>query len=163
MRKLIFVVTLICTFVIARTQNLSVEGTAPDLYLNHIVAPKENFYSVGRLYNQAPKTIASLNNITMEKGLTVGQHIKIPLNAQNFDVTGNAGSGETLIPITHIVAPAETLTKIGSNYNVTPQLVQKWNGLSTDNISPGSPLIVGHLKVKSDQLQVNNQTNGNPS
>jgi LysM repeat protein len=162
MRKLMFIVFLVCAFTNAQSQNLSVEGTAPDLYVNHIVAPKENFYSVGRLYNQAPKSIASFNNITLEKGLTIGQHIKIPLNAQNFDVSGNAETGETLIPVTHLVAAAETLTKIGTNYNVTPQLVKKWNGLSSDNIAPGSPLIVGHLKVRSDQAQVNNST-GTPN
>jgi LysM repeat protein len=162
MRKLMFIVFLVCAFANAQSQNLSVEGTAPDLYVNHIVAPKENFYSVGRLYNQAPKSIASFNNITLEKGLTIGQHIKIPLNAQNFDVSGNAETGETLIPVTHLVAAAETLTKIGTNYNVTPQLVKKWNGLSSDNIAPGSPLIVGHLKVRSDQAQGNNST-GTPN
>lgn len=150
MWKLTFIILLFC-FGTAKSQNLTVEGSAPDLYVNHIVAPKENFYSVGRLYNQAPKAIASFNNIVMEKGLTIGQRIKIPLNAQNFDVSGIAAAGETLIPVTHIIVKSETLTKIGADYKVSPQMVKQWNSLNSDILTPGSPLIVGNLKIKSDQ------------
>lgn len=148
MRKLMLIAGFFYATFAAKSQNIKVEGTAPDLYITHIVAPKENFYSVGRLYNQAPKAIAALNKITMEKGLVVGQHVKIPLNAQNFDGSGNAASGESLIPLTHIVAKNENLFKIGTKFNVTAQSLRQWNSLSSDNIAPASPLIVGYLKMQ---------------
>lgn len=153
MRKLIVVVLFLNLFSIVKSQNLTVEGTPPDLYLTHTVAPKENFYSIARLYNQPPKIIASYNKITMEKGLNIGQKVKIPLNAQNFDVSDNANSGETLIPITHIVAKSETLFKIAGN-NETANLIRKWNHLTSDNITPGTPLVIGHLKVNGSQPSV---------
>ncbi len=151
MRKLLALVLFFSISLITKSQNLTVEGTAPDLYVTHIVAPKENFYSIARLYNQAPKSIASFNKIAMEKGLTIGQYVKIPLNAENLDVSGNSSAGETLIPLTHIVAKSETLFKIGSDLNVPAQSLRKWNNLSSDNISSGTPLIVGYLKTNNAQ------------
>lgn len=148
MKKFLFVVSFLFAVLAGRTQNLTVEGTAPNLYITHIVAPKENFYSVGRLYNQGPKAIASFNNLAMEKGLAIGQHIKIPLNEQNFDAGGKSNSGET-VALTHVVGKAETLSKISSDLNVSAQTIKQWNNLSSDNIAPGTPLIVGHLKMLS--------------
>jgi len=155
MKKMMFFVLWLSMTLIATSQNLTVEGTAPNLYITHTVAPKENFYSVGRLYNQLPRSIASFNNLVMEKGLTIGQHIKIPLNSQNFDATGSAANGESLIPLTHIVAKSETLTKIGNDFNVNTASIKQWNNLSSDNITPGSPLVVGHLKMTSDAASPN--------
>lgn len=159
MRKLLVVVLFLNFILIAKSQSLTVEGTAPDLYVTHTVAPKENFYSIARLYNQPPKSIASYNKIVMEKGLTIGQKIKIPLNDQNFNVSNNADPGETLIPITHIVGKNETLFKIAGNNNETAELIRKWNNLSSDNIAPGTPLTIGHLKVKGAQSSVSSVKN----
>jgi LysM repeat protein len=146
MKKIIVSISFLCSVLFAQSQNLTVEGTAPNLYITHTVAPKENFYSVGRLYNQTPKSIASFNNVVMEKGLTIGQRIKIPLNEQNLDASGNRNSGES-IALNYVVAKGETLSKIGTDLNVSTQTLKQWNKLSSDNIAPGTPLIVGHLKL----------------
>lgn len=154
MRKLLLVVFFINCILIAKGQNLTVEGTAPDLYITHTVSPKENFYSIGRLYNQAPKSIAALNKITMEKGLTIGQKIKIPLNAQNYD-TGDSKTGDNSIPLTHIVTKSETLFKIAQDNNLTAEQIRKWNHLSSDHIAPGTPLVIGHLKANNAAVKNN--------
>lgn len=151
MKRLVVLLSFFCSIFAAKSQNLTVEGTAPNLYVTHTVAPKENFYSIGRLYNQSPKAIASFNNITMEKGLTIGQRIKIPMSDQNSGGNDNKESAEALIPVTHVVEKGETLFKIGNNYKVTPDDIKKWNNLSSNNIAPGTPLVVGHLKTKGDQ------------
>lgn len=151
MRKLLAVALFLEIGLIAKSQNLTVEGTAPDLYITHTVAPKENFYSIARLYNQAPKSIASFNKITMEKGLTIGQQVKIPLNAQNFNGSENSNGSEATIPLTHIVSKSETLFKIGSDLNVPAESIRKWNNLHSDNIAPGTALIVGYLKAGDTQ------------
>lgn len=148
MKKIFFIASFFAMFFAAKSQNLTVEGTAPNLYIIHTVAPKENFYSVGRLYNQAPKAIASFNNLAMEKGLAIGQRVKIPLNEQNLDVSGRSNSGETVV-LTHIVGKSETISKIGSDLNVSTQAIKQWNNLTSDNIAPGTPLVVGHLKMSA--------------
>lgn len=164
MKKILVSISFFCSVLVAQSQNLTVEGTAPNLYITHTVAPKDNFYSVGRLYNQPAKTIATFNNVLMEKGLTIGQRIKIPLNSQNLDVNGN--SGET-VSLTHIVAKSETLAKIGTDLNVSAQTLKQWNNLASDNIAPGTPLIVGHLKMSSragiTKTNANTATPGQPA
>ncbi len=151
MRKMLVAVFFYSISLVAKSQHLTVEGTAPNLYITHIVAPKENFYSVSRLYNQAPKSIASFNKIVMEKGLTIGQHVKIPLTAQNFDSGGSSNAKGANMPLTHIVAKSETLFRIGNSLHVTAESIRKWNHLTSDNIAAGTPLIIGYLKTDNAQ------------
>ena len=83
-----FTVLIISLFIYsnlsAQDKLLVAEGTAPNLYISHIVEPKENYYSVGRMYNVSPKDLAPYNNLTFETGLSLGQTLKIPLGPNNF-------------------------------------------------------------------------------
>ncbi len=98
MRYLFLKTTIICFFLVSgfalKAQDLIIGGTAPDLYVNHKVAAKENFYSVGRLYNVSPKDIATYNNLSLDKGLDLGANVKILLTVQNFsrDATEKGGA-----------------------------------------------------------------------
>lgn len=145
----------------AQTQTLTVEGTAPNLYITHKVSPKENYYSLARMYNQTAKAIAAFNRSAMEKGLTIGQTIKIPLTKQNLNATGKTGEGETLVPLYHTVLKDETLFRIVNNYKAALDDVKQWNNLTSDEIKEGMPLVVGHLKVSKDQLARLNTGNNN--
>jgi LysM repeat protein len=154
MRKMIIIALALSLSFKSQSQNLLVEGTAPNLYISHTVAPKENFYSIGRLYNQAPKQIASFNNVAMEAGLKIGQNLKVPLNANNFDATGKAAAGENLVPLAHVVTKSESLFKIGTDFKVSAQSLRQWNNLGSDNLTPGVPLVIGHLKLKGDKANL---------
>ena len=136
------------------SQNLIVEGVAPNLYLNHTVFAKENYYSIGRLYNQSPKAIAEFNNLVMEKGLSIGQKIKIPLNAQNFESVEKPTEGEVLVPLKHVVVKGENIFKIGTQYNTTAIAIREWNLLSSDIVAVGAPIIIGRLKVNSRESKL---------
>ena len=81
MKKLFFLFLIAPFFAAAQNKLLQVEGVAPLLYITHKVAPKENYYSIGRIYNASPKDIAPFNKLQLEKGLSLGQTIKIPLNS----------------------------------------------------------------------------------
>lgn len=140
------------TAAIAQDRMLIAEGVSPDLYINHKIAPKENYYSIGRLYNVPPKELAPFNNLEFDKGLSLGQDIKIPLSRNNFTQDGTLQAGEALIPVYHIVEAKEGLYRVSANYNKVPlQLLKKWNNLSSDAVSNGTKLIVGYLKVRKDQ------------
>jgi len=154
MKKITICLALLtCTFLsIAQQKVLIIQGASPDLYLVHSIAPKENFYSIGRLYNVAPKEIATYNNLVFEKGLSLGQSIKIPLSANNFSQGEEAKPEEALIPLYHIIQAKEGLYRVSVNYNKVPMdALKKWNKLQGDVVSNGTKLIVGYLKVLKDQ------------
>ena len=136
----------------AQKNKLTIEGNTSKIYLLHTVVPKENFYSIGRLYNVTAKELASYNNLQFENGLSVGETIKIPLTENNFLQAGSAGEGEALIPVYHSVLPKEGLYRISINYNkVSLTNIKKWNHLQSDDVSIGTSLIVGYLKVNKTE------------
>jgi LysM repeat protein len=140
-------------------QELIIEGIAPQLYLNHKVAAKENFYSVGRLYNVSPKDISAYNNLSLDKGLNLGTTIKIPLTTQNFSQEANDKAGAKSIPVHHLIGGGEGLFRVSANYNKVPiETLKKWNRLTTDAVKKDQPVIVGFLKA-NDVQQVAEEVN----
>ena len=135
----------------AQQNTLVIGGSTPKLFIVHKVTSKENFYSIGRMFNVPPKDIAAYNNVQFENGLSVGESIKIPLTENNFSQSEPSGSGEAFIPVYHTVQPKEGLYRVSLNYNkVSIASLKKWNHIQSDAVSIGSPLIVGYLKVKAE-------------
>ena len=150
MKKLFFLF-LIIPFFAAAQDKLQVEGVSPGLYLTHKVAPKENYYSIGRIYNVSPKDIAPFNNLQLEKGLSLGQTIKIPLNNSNFYQSGNAAGDETFVPVYHKIKEKEGLYRVAKNHNDLPlETLKQWNNITGDAVKNGVQLVVGYLKVKTE-------------
>src|SRR5215218_4107089 len=66
MKKSLLLVAFLLHFTFAFAQNqLLVQRNEKGLFLNHKVMAKENYYSIGRLYNVTPKEIEALNNLDM--------------------------------------------------------------------------------------------------
>ncbi len=150
MKRILFLLFVAPLFTLAQNKPLLVQGAAPDLYLTHTVAPKENYYSIGRMYNISPKEIAPYNKLVLGKGLSLNQVIKIPLTT-NFSQTNNAAADELMVPVYHTVKEKEGLYRIAANYNKLPlETLKKWNNIKGDAVSNGTKLIVGYLKVKKD-------------
>ncbi len=148
--KQIFILLFSIPFITSgQISHLVVEGSSPALYLTHTVQAKENYYSIGRLYNISPKEIAPFNNLQLEKGLSLHQIIKVPLTANNFLQSGNAAADEVLVPVHHILQQKEGLYRVGITYNKLPlETLKKWNKIKGESVSSGTDLIVGYLKVK---------------
>ncbi len=150
MNKLIIILFFLPVFVHAQDGHLMIQGKTGNLYLNHTAAPKENFYSIGRIYNISPKEIAPYNDLALEKGLSLGKAIKIPLK-ENFIQAGEVAADEVTVPLYHKTAAKETLYALSTNYNKVPAASLKaWNNLKADALSPGQDIIVGYLRVKKD-------------
>ena len=150
MKKAIFLFLATCSFHFAFSQEeLLVQNSDKGLYLPHVVAAKENYYSIGRLYNVSPKDIETFNGLDMSKGLVIGQTVKIPLNATNFSQSSNNGR-----PVYYIVGEKEGLYRVSvKNNNVLMANLRKWNHLASDGINAGKKLIVGYL-VSPEAAQV---------
>jgi hypothetical protein len=146
---LFFFMFALFTTVNAQPPELLVKKGNKGFYVEHKAAPKDNFYSVGRLYNVHPKFIASYNSLDMSKGLALGQLLKIPLTDTNF-VQEQKG-----LPVYHIAPDKETLVKLSDEYKkVKVEDLRLWNQLTADNISKGQKVIVGYLVSKEQQTIV---------
>lgn len=148
---LLFAFVAFSPFVFAQ-QELEVQGTTPSLYLVHTIVAKDNWYSVGRLYNQAPNVLATYNASTLKKPLIIGQTLKIPLNNNNFSQTGICAKDEVMVPIYHAVQEKEWMYRISVNHNKIPVgTLEKWNNIKNGQVKVGMEVVIGFLKVKTNQ------------
>lgn len=132
-------------------QKLEVQGKTPDLYLEHKVVPKETWYSIGRLYNLNPTEIAPFNGTELSAGLKIGQLVKIPLKASNFSQDEKKAADEALVPVYHRVAEGEWMYRVSVNHNkVDLEKLEKWNGITRNQVRSGMELVIGYLKVKKE-------------
>jgi LysM repeat protein len=151
MRAYLSIIFMTLFFISGPAQNLNIQQGGGKLYLNHKVAPKENWYSIGRIYNASPKELAPFNNTSLDKGLAIGQQIKIPLSVSNFAQSGQPGVDEVFVPLYHKVKEKEGLYRVSQIYDkVPPELLKSWNKLKSDEIGVGTELVVGYLRVKQD-------------
>src|SRR5258705_4033158 len=144
MRRRFIAVCLSVAFinvVAAQQKELIIKGYGKDIHVDHVVSPKEGIFSIGRLYNVHPKTIAAYNNLDMSKGLSLGQVIHIPLTDTNFSQKSSKGK-----PIYYNVGAKETLEKVSAvNNKVSLQHLRDWNKLTDDNLAAGKKLVIGFL------------------
>jgi|SRR5450432_3116479 len=146
-----FCIILFVPVLYSQNTHLTIEGSNSKFYLIHSVIAKENWYSIGRLYNLPPHDIANYNNLPFDKALEIAQQIQIPLTNSNFDQKQIKITGITFIPIYHVVQDKEWMYRISSIYNDVPVTsLEKWNKLKSDQVKHGMELIIGYLKVKSD-------------
>ena len=131
-------------FASAQRNDLVLKSSDKGLFVDHKVAAKENFFAIGRLYNVNPKSVATFNKLDINKGLVIGQLLRIPLTDTNFTQIGNTGT-----PVYYKVGDNENLSKVSSlNRNVSIDNLRSWNSMSGDNVKPGTKLIVGFLQSK---------------
>ena len=142
---LIVLVQLFSSFLLqAQKADLYVKSGEKSLYLEHKVAPKESFFSVGRLYNVHPKHIAGFNKLDINKGLQIDQRLRIPLTDTNFTQKGNSGT-----PVYFKAGAPISLVQVSQSHNNVPaSSLRSWNGLSGDQVKKDSKLIIGFLLSK---------------
>lgn len=149
--RLIFIFLFLPALLPAQKLPLIIQGSAPRFYLDHEVGPKENYYSLGRLYNCSPsQDIAPFNKLDMKEGLKIGQEIMIPLQEKNFSQDAAVSAGEVLVPVFCKIGKGESLGMVASRFKVSQKSLKAWNGLSSDQVQSGKNLIVGYLKVNKE-------------
>lgn len=123
-------------------QKIIVKQADKSFYFNHKVVSGNTLFGLGRTYNVNRNSLADYNKIDREKGLDLGQIIKIPLTADNFIQTGNTG-----VPVYYSVGSGETLSAISSKAkNIPVQKLKDWNNISGNAINKGDELVIGFLK-----------------
>lgn len=166
MRSKVIAVSLISLFfmktVRSQSDELIIQGQTGHLYLQHTVVAKENWYSIGRLYNLSPAVLAPYNKLTMKQPLSIGQQLQIPLTTVNFSQNGQKAAGESLVPLYHVIQEKEWMYRISVNHNRVPiTSLEKWNNINKDQVRAGMHIIVGYLKVKTALSALAARTGGN--
>jgi LysM repeat protein len=142
--KKIFLSTLAFIYLsvsFAQQKELLIKSGPKGFFLEHKVEAHEGLFPIGRMYNVHPRHIAAFNSLDFNKGLSIGQIIKIPLTDTNFNQKGNDGS-----PVYYVTKEKETLVNISvRNNTVMMSNLRAWNNLSSDNIPENTKLIVGFL------------------
>ena len=178
MKNLLFVLFLLPVITFGQQKKIIVEGSAPDYYIKHTAGPKENFYSIGRIYNISPRVFAPYNHLDMEKGLSIGQILKIPLNEINFSENGSAAEDELIYPLytksqgkekllgylkikkelSSLASNAIAPKKIISN---TPETVAPTAAVKSPTVNNETPAVV-NIPPKPEQ-EATTKANANPS
>ncbi len=143
MKKLLTCTIAIFIFTITFSQSTDFvfRNSTTGFYIEHKVQPKEGLFPLSRLYNVHPRHIAAFNKIDYNKGLDIGQIIKIPLTDTNFTQSGNSG-----VPVYFTTAQKESLTSVSVKAGkVQINNLRNWNALSGENLDAGKKLIVGFL------------------
>jgi hypothetical protein len=118
-------------------------------YLEHKTAPKEGLFPLGRKYNVHPRHLAAFNQLDFNKGLSIGQLIKIPLTDTNFNQQTAKG-----IPVYYKTTGNESLANISiKNNKVSLSNLRSWNHLTDDHIPADTKLIIGYLITSDMQDQ----------
>ncbi|GAB3416752.1 hypothetical protein GCM10027516_09920 [Niabella aquatica] len=124
----------------AQNAKLIAERSGKGAVVIHEVQPKEGLYSLSRIYGIKVADIAAANGFDRDKGLAVGQKVKIPLTSENL----SAKKGKT--PVYYTVADGESLTGISNRFNkISVKDLKSWNRIEGDGVIKGKDIIVGYF------------------
>jgi LysM repeat protein len=152
MKKLLSILLMLPLFVAAQEK-----------IINHTVVAKESYSSIGRLYNINGRELANYNKLDYEKGLSIGQVLKVPVKK---DVVVNVPVTKVEAPVSkpvvvegketlyHTVQPKETLYGVSKKYNVTVADIKKWNNITVDGLNVGATIIVGYGTKETEAVTI---------
>ena len=98
----------------------------------HTVKSGETLFSIGRLYNVNPYSIAAANNIPYPYVIYPGQQLTVPTGTTPPGPTPPPPSGQCRY--THTVRPGENLYRISLSYGVPMATIASANGIVNYNL-----------------------------
>jgi LysM repeat protein len=140
---------LVCVFTLTvfstPTDSIGVKTKGARSYVLHKVDAGETLYGLSKRYDVTVSAIERAN--TLGSGLSVGQVIFVPTNYSVEKVSANDDNTEEVEY--HIVAAGQTLYAISRLYKVSVDDIQKWNKLTSNELSVGQKIIISKdLKVE---------------
>lgn len=128
------------------TLQANVENGKP--YIEYVVRAGETLFSLSRQYNIGLKELEAFSKRNLKGSeLKKDEVIQIPLTKDNF-VSVECNSCKKVF---YKVQPHEGLYRIGINFgNIGMTSLKKINNLSVDNVSIGQNLLVGYVKVTTE-------------
>ncbi len=127
-------------------------------YLFHKTLPKQTLFSISNFYGISIDDLFLLNPDIKEKGLTIGQLVKIDLPEAALVKARNKGFYRWKhAPLVYKVLPGESIFKIGKTYFELPvDSIVAFSKKASRDIQDGEKLVIGWLSLKgiADSLHV---------
>lgn len=128
-------------------------GTTPSLptpsagSTEHVVAPRDTYYSLAKKYGVSMKAITAANPGVDPNRLAVGKKLVIPAPAPRSDAgTGLSGGAAGASAVgggkTYKIKPADNLSKIAAAHGVSVRDLMNANNLKTTHIRAGDTLVI---------------------
>lgn len=151
-KGLFFIVIILLSFRVSAQQKLLLKGKSNAMYVEHKVGEKESLSSIGRMYGLTASQLSRFNGRSPSAVLSKGSTLKIPLRTE--EIGQKAG-----IPVYHTVTKGDNLFNISQRYNkVSVTQLKTWNKLGAGGVKNGQTLIVGYIKINSDQVSIQKET-----
>lgn len=116
------------------------------LYYVHVLHPKETVYSLSKFTNTSIQEIYDLNGINKNSVLSIGQTLRIPINATTVLKTKKSMTAHKLVKVFYRVKKKDNLFQIAKRYFQTEiNTVRQLNHLPDMTISPGQLLHIGWM------------------
>ncbi|WP_365982235.1 LysM peptidoglycan-binding domain-containing protein [Spirosoma sp.] len=121
-------------------------GAANRSAASHTVELGQTYYSISKQYGLTVDELLSMNNLTRDNVLEVGQQliVKAAPGSRAVQPTTSArpSASESAQPTAtyHTVAKGETMFRISKNYGVTIEQIQAWNNLSDVTVREGQKI-----------------------
>jgi LysM repeat protein len=114
----------------------------------YTVRPGETCGGIAVAFGVSVQSIVILNNLPAGCAINAGQVLKIPYPTPTpapppTDIPNSATqTAQACEKISYTVQANDTLSSIAANYNVPQEAIKFYNGLSTDNVFVGVPIII---------------------
>ena len=144
MRLILLMAGFVISSIFASAQDKIVATYTPKgPVIEHTVAPKESLYALSRKYNVKVADLAAANGFEVNKSLSIGQKVFIPLTETNLNQKDKKG-----VAVYYAAGDGEGLLSVSKKFNKIPlKTLKDWNGLKTDAAPKDKPLVVGYLSA----------------
>ncbi len=128
--------------------------TPPDRrvrFRTHLVARGQTLSSIAATYSIRTADLASANSMPLQRRLSVGMELIIPIDPRVSAATAHAPAATTSraaelpsgsVRINYRVKPGDTLGAIATQFGTSIQALQSWNGIRGSRIVAGDSLTV---------------------
>lgn len=113
---------------------------------SHTVEPGQTYYSISKMHGLTVDELLSLNNLTADNKLEVGQKLAVKLTPGGRLVQPSVTAKSTPASVSssgvtyHTVAKGETMFRISQIYGVTIEQIQEWNKLTDTGVKMGQKI-----------------------
>ncbi len=125
--------------------------TSTPTYITHLIEAGEAPLIIAAAYNVAVDEVLTLNQISDPTTLQIGQELVIPITVTPTPATPSPTPSPTPKPVIHTVESGDTLSGLGTQYQVNAAIIKLANELvGSQNLHIGQQLVIPVSHISPD-------------